>query len=119
MGNDSKDSHLENFKEYMHRNKTILQFDYSEGEGFYISEKLNPINFAKSYVISADYLIEASKDDEMEPIIVWPVLYLYRQAIELFLKQALQNLQEKAVGHDISNLYSLLESKLLTFAEEY
>jgi len=112
MNKNKADEHLDNFKEYMHENKTILQFDYTEGEGFYVSKKLNPINFAKSYIISADYLIEASKDYDMEPIIVWPVLYLYRHAIELFLKQALQSLQENVSGHDIPKLYSCLESKL-------
>ena len=69
MSENNKGNHLENFKHYMHEHKTILQFDYAEGKGFYVSEKMNPINFAKSYIISADYLIEASKDDEMEPII--------------------------------------------------
>lgn len=119
MSKDNKSEHLENFKHYMHEHKTILQFDYAEGEGFYVSEKMNPINFAKSYIISADYLIEASKDDEMEPIIVWPVLFLYRHAIELFLKQALQQLQESSGGHDISKLYGLLESKLKGFEKQH
>ncbi|MDD3019895.1 MAG: hypothetical protein PHX61_02810 [Alphaproteobacteria bacterium] len=115
MSKDNEGNHLENLKQYMHQNKTILQFDYADGEGFYISEKMNPINFPKSYIISADYLIEASKGDEMGSVIVWPVLYLYRHAVELFLKQALQKLQESTGGHDISKLYGLLESKLKAF----
>ena len=119
MNKDNEHSPHENLKQYMHENKTILQFDYLDGEGFYISEKLNPINFAKSYIISADYLIEASKDDEMEPIIIWPVLYLYRHAVELFLKQAIKKLNENATGHDISKLYGLLESKLREVEEKY
>ncbi len=104
---------LKNLKKYMRDNRTILQADYSEGEGFYLSKKLNPMNFAESYVISADYLIESSKDDEMEPIIVWPVLFLYRHAIELFLKQALYALNMESSGHDISALYSKLQEKLI------
>jgi len=112
-----EDQSFKNFKKYMSENKTILQADYLEGEGFYLSKKLNPMNFATSYVISADYLIEASKHNEMEPIIVWPVLFLYRHAIELFLKQALQALSIESSGHDISVLNGKLQEKLIELEE--
>ena len=93
---------------YMNERKSILQLDRVEDEGWFISKHLNVIDLATAYHMTADFLIEAAKEQEMEEIVVWPIIFLYRHAVELYLKKAIAYIHSEKKGHDISKLYSYL-----------
>lgn len=99
----------------MKERRTIAQFEYAEGEGWFFSESLSPVEMAKAYHIAADYLVEGAVSEENEPIFIWPILFLYRHAAELYLKRALALVasESKSRNHDILGLWSSLQDSLL------
>jgi HEPN domain-containing protein len=88
--------------------------EFIDGEGWFISDSVRCADLPDSYVVSGNLLVDNGLENEIENFVVVPALYLYRHAVELYLKQALEKLGNKDFrsDHDISSLYSALEDEL-------
>lgn len=87
--------------------------DYTEGEGWYISDTLRCGPLAASYKTSADILVEYGLTNDVENFVIAPAAYLYRHAVELILKERLQkHLSSEElvkITHNIAKLLSTLQ----------
>lgn len=99
----------------MKENKTIVQFEFNEGESWFASSKHSPFSVADTYLIAADIAISEAKNYDVDDIIGWPVIFLYRHAIELYLKKILEQVGISSADikvHGIDGLFELLDNKL-------
>ena len=114
----SKQDSLEAIKSYMQENKTIMQYYYEDGASWFASKSYNPFSLADTYVMSADLIINEAKNYDLDDIIASPVIFLYRHATELYIKQILEQLNTEAFKtHNIKKLYNELEKELKKIAK--
>lgn len=74
-----------------------------------MAECSDKLTLAKSYKKAGDSLIEIGIDDETERDIIYPAIYNYRHAIELYLKSLIK--KEKQT-HDLKKLYEFVKEIL-------
>lgn len=67
-----------------------------------------PIDVARAYKRAADLLAAAAKSEHEPHELDYPLLFLYRHAIELYLKAILK---ERAPTHDLNTLIERLEAQ--------
>jgi len=70
----------------------------------------NKLTLAKSYKKAGDLLIEIGIEDETERDIIYPAIYNYRHATELYLKSLISKEKET---HDLKLLYEIVKELLV------
>lgn len=60
------------------------------GASWLVSSELSPFSLADTYLIVADIVIAEAKNYDVDDIVACPVVFMYRHAIELYLKEALE-----------------------------
>ncbi|MEM6316142.1 MAG: hypothetical protein AAF960_00645 [Bacteroidota bacterium] len=74
-----------------------------------MAECSDKLTLAKSYRKAGDFLIKIGIDDETERYIIYPAIYNYRHATELYLKSLIK--KEKQT-HDLKQLYGIIKEIL-------
>jgi len=99
--------------------KSILQFEFEDGASWPVSSKMSPFSVADIYMTSPDILISEAKNYDVDDIIAYPVVFMYRHAIELYLKEVLEQLNVQVSKiHGIDELWNTLNAKLLELMDK-
>ena len=76
-----------------------------------IAARTNPIALAREFRTAGDRLIELYMNDSMSYEVASPILYLYRQSLELYLKAIVGDCGKK---HDLRKLIQKLDEWMVT-----
>ncbi len=124
---NSGDQNLDRFVDLVHLNTPVFQeapddLDETWDHGVLMNSmwRRPTIEVARSYKYAADELVKEALSCHEPYLLDYPIFYLYRHVLELYLKLLLDDqTQAKKLGHDLPALIKAVEKKFNSRANEW